>query len=829
MGNSSIYDNNNNSYTNENIPNQTIINKKLIPKPSRNDLLNKYKTNKKQDLDLFKIIDNNPNQNIQKDKEIKSGIKLKNNMMREETTVSYNISSISHNPLKKMENEILKNKKLSRNELNIIDDSKQLNLFMTDNMINKEDKLIKINKNLFEFEANNSQHIQYNEDKNDILTSERTINNMNNEGEFFFDSSNNKDNYKNNIFSNITKYEIKKDKINNNKEKNVIINNIEKKDKQKEKYGQFNIKLDNLKCNNKNLNTIKPKSKGETNKYNKIIKINNTNNNLYVISSFLSNKNNNQNNAINKRNYSYRNNKSYNQKENNNKIYKNFSYKNIPKNSNTNINTVNTKYKFRPKFNKDKINIIPLSNKLSKNYSYNLHNYSISNDSNNLYEKQKLTELIKKIPNNELKDEIMTLYQRITNNINDIIINNKDDNYNYIVTFSSNYIKINENTFLGKKFDNNNLIIKNIVKICFISNNQYQNNKKNDIHQNININKMNLNKDDIKPNNNNNENKLKDKNNKTLENTHNNLMLNKIDNESVFKKFTFMQFKNSRNTKSTNKNTNSQHFETINTINSINTINNSNNNENNNKNKNENNTIKMKVVKNSWKKIINLNEVTINKDKIFPFNDIERNSFDSIKQEKNMSTKKRRINSSNLNQNSVNIISTNKKLKSKSIDKYKTKTYINSYINNEKIFPYGIDQEDIIFYKRMKKLINIKNILKEIKNYKKKIVIKEEDLVIFNVLCLISQDYFFIFKDKEKMRPLFKKDINLMQKIKSFKKNNKYIIIIEFNNLNKDTNLKDNKDNKKYIGFLIDKEKCYNEFIGIIIELIPNIDITFLN
>ena len=46
--------------------------------------------------------------------EIKSGIKLKNNMMREETTVSYNISSISHNPLKKMENEILKNKKLSR-------------------------------------------------------------------------------------------------------------------------------------------------------------------------------------------------------------------------------------------------------------------------------------------------------------------------------------------------------------------------------------------------------------------------------------------------------------------------------------------------------------------------------------------------------------------------------------------------------------------------------------------------------------------------------------------------------------------------------------------
>ena len=272
MGNSLIYSNNN-LYANENVPNQTIINKKLIQKPNRNDLLNKYKINKKQDLD-------NPKKDIQKDKVIKSGIKLKNNMMREETTISCNISSINNNPLKKIENELLKNNNLNRNELNIIDDSKQLNLFMTNNMINKEDKLTKINKNLFEFEENNSQCVHYNEDKNDLPTSERTINNMNSEGEFFFDFSNNKDNYKNNIFSNITKYEIKKDKINNNKEKNLIINNIENKEKQKEKYDQFNIKVDNLKFNNKILNKIMPKSKGETKKYNKIIKINNTNKKL---------------------------------------------------------------------------------------------------------------------------------------------------------------------------------------------------------------------------------------------------------------------------------------------------------------------------------------------------------------------------------------------------------------------------------------------------------------------------------------------------------------------------------------------------------------------
>lgn len=51
----------------------------------------------------------------------------------------------------------------------------------------------------------------------------------------------------------------------------------------------------------------------------------------------------------------------------------------------------------------------------------------------------------------------------------------------------------------------------------------------------------------------------------------------------------------------------------------------------------------------------------------------------------------------------------------------------------------------------------MKVLLKDIKNLQKNFVFKEEDLILFNVICLLSKDYIIIFKDKEKNKPLFNK------------------------------------------------------------------------
>ena len=88
-----------------------------------------------------------------------------------------------------------------------------------------------------------------------------------------------------------------------------------------------------------------------------------------------------------------------------------------------------------------------------------------------------MAELIEKIPNNELKREIMTLYQKIINYNNEIIINNKNSKYNYIITFSNNYIKVDENILSQKEFNINNISIKKEIQLSLLSKKQ-NNNKK---------------------------------------------------------------------------------------------------------------------------------------------------------------------------------------------------------------------------------------------------------------------------------------------------------------------------------------------------------------
>ena len=130
----------------------------------------------------------------------------------------------------------------------------------------------------------------------------------------------------------------------------------------------------------------------------------------------------------------------------------------------------------------------------------------------------------------------------------------------------------------------------------------------------------------------------------------------------------------------------------------------------------------------------------------------------------------------------------------------------------------------------MKKLIKVESLLKDIKKSSKDYAFKEDDLVLFNVICLLSRDYIIIFKDKEKNYPLFKKRISVMQKIMSFRKNHKFILIVEFGDLNEQYVIKNHKEEKdKYIGLLIDKEKYYNEFIDLLTQLKPDLEIVFLN
>ena len=888
MGNSTIP--NNKIVSSNNNKSRIIINNKL-----NNTIIKKYKKentnqNKLGDLDLFKNIENDTNEfkEITKKGKINNPIIItKNYFVNDENNINF-LRMINNNPIKKIKNQMKNNANttIEKDKEGINQEENKQNLIFKDKSIqndikneNIEPNIKKINPNLYELEVNNLKYYNYNDEKDDILkkndeilSSERTINNTNREGEFFFENTK-----KNNIFSNIIKYEPKKTKNNtNNKGKLVELNNLiiykenkfnkinkvkkdnnvdrdnknkdnkinkvnkdnnkERNDKKgiKEKVYKNNdklkVKIDNIKSNNNlKYKKIIDKNNKYTSKNNSVIRIHNTNNNnLLMISSFLTN-NSNSRNKIDKFHSSYRNNRSYNIKENKN-IHKNYnSFKNLSNNiisiPKTKINSYNEEENNNLKLKKPKKNIYnrnTIPNKISNNnFSYNYNNYYIYNDkNNNFYEKQKMAELIEKIPNNELKNEIMDLYQKIINYKNEIIINSKNSKYNYIITFSHNYIKINENDFPKKGFNRNNFLIKNPIKISLVTNKNKLSKNKNSLEK-INDNNAKKSKSIKLISNIQKDSKLKSGNKNLKNNKNNNLTINAIDNDSIFKKFTFEQYKKSGNAKLNSAKINFQLTSSkLNSkLKSIYTT----------SSKSENNKIKINTINNKeWKKIINLNEVIINKDKIFPFTVIEKNiscltnieALDDLKKRNNSLTfKPKKEKSKNLPKANI----------SKSFSVFKYNENFHDMEKFEKFYTFSLGKEKIIFQKNMKKLIKVKKLLKDIKKFQKNYVFKEEDLIIFNSICFLSKDYIIIFKDKEKNYPLFKKKISLMRKIMSFKKSQRFIIIIEFCDLNCENGKRENYEKDKLLGLLIDKEKDYNEFIELLTQLNNNLEIIFLN
>ena len=857
MGNIPKYNkNSSNSISNQN--KQIIINNRL--KKNRNNKIKSY-NNKKSNLDLFRNInDSNDGKDILKlENENKPDIIIKNNFINDKNNIGFlkkmNNNNNTNNNTNNTNNNntIINNTNNDKKITNVKNKKEKSESPFKGNKLNddsnKKEKInldtIKINQNLYEFEINNNNKcFQYrpeniqedsNNKKDEILSSERTINITNSEGEFFFDNNNNNNNNeqtnninKSNIFNNIKKYELKKNNNNNIKNKEItndiqkLKNNNIKNYKEKVKMNKIKVKIDDINYNNIKYNKFKLKNKHDINnnkKNDNIVKIYNTNNNnLLLISSFLTNKKNSKNKK-NKSHSTNRINKTLQNKSNNN-IHKNFSFKNLSNNIivNPKMPYINSyKENNNLKLTKNKNNNINLIQKKmhSKYFSDNYKNLDICNEhSYNLNEKQKLAELIEKIPNNKLKKEIMILYQKIINYNNEIIINNKNSNYNYIITFSNNYIEIDKNEFPRKKFNNNNFIIKKPIKISLIS--TKKNNNKYRYISRTTKNKLQKNKS-ISLNSNN-----------KISHYNKNLMLNNIDDESIFKQYTFHQYKKSEN--KTNEKIKFEHSSSSNLdtkIKNIKTINYSNLL----KEKKENNNLKIIEVNNKvWKKIINLNEVTINNDKIFPLTMIEKSNSHLLNTDIITNDKYKRNSSINFKPKKETINYLNKGKTSKSIDVFKNKENLYDINKNEKYNSFNLGKEQILFYINMKRLIKVNNLLKTIKIYKKNHIFKEEDLIMYNVICFLSTDYIIIFKDKEKMKSLFKKNLNLIKKIMSFKKKHKFILIIEFNNsTNNKIKINEMEEKDKYLGLLIDKEKNYNEFIAILTKLVQNLEISFLN
>ena len=856
MGNSLIEDTK--SVISNKEKNQLVLNDKLNHNLSQKLLPEKF-NNKKSDLDLFKKTENYIKQNPKKGNEIKhiSSIKIKNKFINEENNNNF-LRTINNNPIKKIKNQMHRNINTE-----IIKEDIELESNLNSNLISEEHKkdereqnTIKVNQNLYEFEINNDKYFHYKDEKNknkflqktdDIVTSERTINNTNDGefGEFFFDNNHKKVKAKNskNIFGNISKYNFPKNTNNlKNKDKTgteelinakKLKNNINKNKSLKN--SDIKMKINNIKYRK-----TKAKSKQDNHKKdNSIIKVHHANNNnLLLISSFLTNSKTYSRNKKNKSETSYNNNNTFLENENNSNknIIKNFSLKNISNNiiciKKQNINS----------YKEQKLNLKKIKNKRnvktkkisSSNYSYNYNNFYICNNdynnsinSNNLYERKKMAELIKKIPNNELKNEIMSLYQKIVNYNKEIIINDKNGSFDYIITFSNNYIKIDEKVFIRKELNQNNLKMKNEIIITLINNKQNKvrnkscNEKEKPKNNNINIIKNVNNKINTKTNNQ----KLKQNNKK-------NYIINNPNNnkESIFKQYTFKQYKKYESENNHFKNS-KKHFELSQTdlgskLRTINQKNDSSQNNEKEKCKIEINSVNPKI----WRKIINLNEVTINKEKILPFTVIEKNNTTLIKEiitkDNENYINKDLCKENELRNHSANIKpknekNNNKNKTSKSIDAIKIKDNQNKY---DKFYTYNLGREKIIYQKNLKKLIKVKNLLNDIKKYQKNFVFKEEDLIMINAICFISLNYIIIFKDKEKKYPMFKRKLDLIKSVMSFKKNCKFIVIIEFG---KSKN--ENYEKDKYLGLLIDNEKNYNELIGLFSQLIHDLEIIFLN
>jgi hypothetical protein len=468
------------------------------------------------------------------------------------------------------------------------------------------------------------------------------------------------------------------------------------------------------------------------------------------------------------------------------------------------LNKRNINSKSQQHGNKIKNNQINLFNQTSSsnNYSYNYKNFYICSDPNcNLYEKQKLTELIEKIPNDELKNEIMILYQRIINYNKEIIISNKNNSFDYLITFSNNYIKINDNKFLGKIFDEKNFVNKNEINFSL------KPIKKNNINEN---------KDILQTNN------IKNNNEKSK------VVLMSINNESFIKQYTFKDEENDNENKNIEKAGDTNEIIKSHTKNYI------------------NDKVEVNNVNEAWKKIINLNEVVVNKDKIFSNSVLEKNNYttnantretdvSSIKKSKNKIKRYYSLKNKEINKSSNNLKKSNS---SKSICKvYRSRSKISTFKIN-KIYNICLSNEKILFEKNVNKLKKVNELIKNINSAKNKNkAFKEDNLIMFSVICLLSNAHFIIFKDKESIYPLFKKKLNLIKKVSVLKRSNNFILIIKFDNsdekiekeFNKNLNNKDDHSSENNIGILINKKNYYNEFVKILKQLISNLEVEYLN
>jgi len=832
MGSSPISEENNLSKYNEN---KTIINNSLI----------QNKNNTFENLNNSDIKNNNI-----KIKEIQI---IQNN--KKDEPLTKNINNITDTNLSKNNLEINKNNENLNDQDDSVKESKDLdeNLninFSINNLLQSDEKnkdtnykSIKINPDLYEFINANDEYYHYdnidkkiknesdknknlnskniNNDKHsnkEILSSQRTINISNSDAEFSFDNKNKniKNNYKN--------------KLKNNKSSSCNKKKIQNKNNFNNKTNIFNnVRVYDL--NDSNSNKNKKLSKKDSKKYSKnnkeqeikkindkksikqnfirinksLKKINISSNNLILIPT-----NNNSKNQLNKTS-------SYTKK--NNIIQKLPSSNNLINNNQINKKKINSINPFRDndyhKLNKRNINsksqqhTNKIKNKQtnlftetssSNNYSHNFKNFYMCSNSNcNLYEKQKLTELIEKIPNDELKNEIMILYQRIINYNKEVIISNKNNSFDYIITFSNNYIKINDNKFLGKKFDETNFISKNEIKISLNP---------------IIINNINENKDIFI------ENTIKNNNEKS------NMVLMSLSNDSFIKQYTFKDEENdNENLGKTGDVNDIIRSHTKNYI---------------------NDKIEVNNVNEAWKKIINLNEVIVNKDKIYSYSTLEKNNYttnantretdvSSIKKSKN---KIKRYYSFNNKENSKSNDSLKKTNSSKSICKvYRSKSK-NSTFKTNKIYNICLSNEKILFEKNVNKLKKVDELIKNINSAKNKNKgFKEDNLIMFSVICLLSNIHFIIFKDKESIYPLIKKKLNLIRKVSVLKRSNNFILIIKFDNydekinneINKNINNKDIHSKENNIGILINKKSYYNEFIKVIKQLISNLEVEYLN
>ena len=840
--------------------------------PSLNSDDNQIINNSYNQKKIFKI-NKYQNQNVNVNKKRLKGIKKIELIKNDKKINKYNNNARAISLLKndlgyKKHINLIKSNEIIKEESDNIDESSGRNAYLGTN---------NINSNLSEFIINNDQYYHYDYDENnayhksalnknsnsktinnatninnDLLSSERTINMTNSDAEYFTDNyskannNNNNNNSKNKNSNNSRRSSYQKYNFDKFKNKNNIFNNVRiyemndnsKKIKESHSHSHIHkirlIKNDkeSMKGNNKEKNIKKTNSKkiksvksikqNNQKQYSSTKKILNSNssNNVFLESTYLSNYNNNSHCKINKSRSYNKINKIYksnpNEKVNNN-IHKNFSFKNISNNiilnqkKSKDNNNLKAKKRDINTIGKNQINNYSNSyNQISSNnYSYNYNNFYIYNDVQNfkLNEKKKMTELIEKIPNKELKNEIMTLYQRIINYNNEVIINNRSNSFNYIITFSNNYINMKENKFSRKKYDLSNFLIKREINIQFISMN-FNNKFKNEFQENK-----------IYFISNNNE-KKKEKNINNYD-----IILSEENNEDFFKQYTFKKSEDDSNIHNESKK-----LENLKDINEQIKQNRKTVSNNSNNNQTENNKFELNTINKFWNKVINRIEITTNKDKK---EKLEPKFINSRK--KSIQIMKRNYSLGNEENNNIK--------KSNSLKTIYTKSYKGDKSNSNKknkFYSIYFSNEKILFEQSINKLMKLRELLKRIQSSikNKNKLAKEVALIMFSCICLLSDTYFMIFKDKESLKPLFKKRINLIKQLLVFKSANKFIIIIKFQDVNKNINLninnndiynKLNEKEENIIGILINKKNSYIEFIKILKLLIPYLEIVILN